>query len=214
MVSNDSGNTWNYTNNDFFKNAYNSTILYTTFAIPGLNGFTGTSNNEFLDSYLDLSNYKGDDVKLRFRFGTNETITSNSPDPGWFVDDIEVIDMIKYPLRACIVDETTEECIIMDDILINSNGVLGTNDAGQRFGLEVYPNPADDYITIGLQSTSEETVNVSLLSIDGRTMLQTKIKTGLNKTVRSLDTSNILPGVYTLKLESNQALRTEKVIIF
>ncbi|MBT3545475.1 MAG: hypothetical protein HN488_09015, partial [Saprospiraceae bacterium] len=41
----------------------------------------GSTNGEFIDSYVDLSAYKGESIKIRFRLGTDDNTTV---DADWY----------------------------------------------------------------------------------------------------------------------------------
>ena len=214
MTSTDGGNAFEVENN-FFRNGYNTSIQYGTFAIPGLSGFSGSSNFEFIDSYVDLSPYQGQTTHFRFRFGSDEE--NSVPEGiigGWFIDDIEMMNMVKYPLNACVIDEGSEVCVNMDDILIDSDQTVGTNEAGERFSLEVFPNPANDYISLKLQSDRSEKVNASIISLDGRVLKTERLNVSAFSSVRTIGVSDIGAGIYILQLESEGAIRTEKITIF
>jgi len=214
MVSTDGGNSYAKAPNKFLRNGYNSDIQYTTFAIPELRGFSGSTQGQFIDSYLDLSDYAGQDVNIRFRFGSDDNTAPAVALPGWYVDDVQLIDMVSYPLSACLIDGSNELCTDLDAILIDSDSSVGTNDLGSRFELEVYPNPADDYVSIALQSTISEIVTIKILSMDGKLVTSNQMKINTNKSIKSLDLSGISAGIYTLVIESNGAVRTEKLVVY
>ncbi|MCB0627306.1 MAG: hypothetical protein KDC43_26165, partial [Saprospiraceae bacterium] len=84
-LSTDFGATWIRAEpEDFIRNGYTGPIAYGTFIIPNTSAFWGNSNG-WKATYLDLSAYAGQEVQVRFRFGTN----NSSGGFGWFVDDIE-----------------------------------------------------------------------------------------------------------------------------
>jgi len=130
------------------------------------------------------------------------------------VDDVQLIDMVSYPLSACLIDGSNELCTDLDAILIDSDSSVGTNDLGSRFELEVYPNPVDDYVSIAIQSTISEIVTIKILSMDGKLVTSNQMKINTNKSIKSLDLSGISAGIYTLVIESNGAVRTEKLVVY
>ncbi len=69
--------------------------------IGGRLAFTGDSGG-WIETVVDLSAHAGSDVWLRFRLGTDATMGG----PGWFVDDIEVIDPVEL---VTLVDVDTSE---------------------------------------------------------------------------------------------------------
>jgi hypothetical protein len=57
--------------------------------------------------YIDLRDYVGQNVKIRYRFGTDDNISGD----GWYIDDIEIMDAILYNSEACVTsDQTSALC--------------------------------------------------------------------------------------------------------
>ena len=85
--SSDGGNTWQDTDTLFTQNGYNGT-LSSGFGNPlsGRSAFTTNISNDFIQSELDLASLIGQNVRFRFRVGTD---TSGVVE-GWYVDDIRV----------------------------------------------------------------------------------------------------------------------------
>ena len=84
--STNGGGSWNDAGALFSENGYNGTIS-DVFGNPlgGRQGFGGVSFG-YTASRLDLSSLAGDDVRFRFRIGTDSSIG----DWGWFIDDIRI----------------------------------------------------------------------------------------------------------------------------
>ena len=67
------------------KNGYNSTIdASNQTSISGKKAFTGNSNNQFINTVIDLSAFAGKKVKIRFLFASDRY----SGAEGWYIDDI------------------------------------------------------------------------------------------------------------------------------
>lgn len=90
-----SGSTWNDVISLFLNNGYNGTIsnLYGN-PLGGRSAFVGESNG-YYSSRLDLTSLAGQNVRFRFRIGTD----SSADDYGWFIDDIRIY--------TCVVVTTT-----------------------------------------------------------------------------------------------------------
>lgn len=81
-VSTDGGATWNIVTP---LNGYNGTARTTNAGIPGEVCWTGTTTGNFWHQELfDLSPYSGQQVMIRFHFGSDASVTY----PGWYVDDV------------------------------------------------------------------------------------------------------------------------------
>lgn len=73
----------------------------------------------------------------------------------------------------------------------------------------IYPNPADQYISISKPSNSTGKTVASLLDATGRTL----ITTNLNSSSPQLNTGHLPVGTYILKITGNNQTTTEKVLI-
>ena len=217
MISTDGGNTFQQVGDKFIRNGYNTNLEYGTFAIPNLRGYSGTTDGEWVDSYVDLSEYKNQSVSIQFRFGSNETIAASVDNPGWFVDDIEIFDLRAFSSVACIQSATgdDESCSAALEFIVNSNGVTATDDV-EKFGhltVGVAPNPASDFVTINVTSDKSEPLQVDLTSVEGRFISSQQIFNS-TKAARTFDTSGLQAGVYFITVRAgNEVVTTEKIVI-
>ncbi len=85
------------------------------------------------------------------------------------------------------------------------------NDKGAASWI-VYPNPVKDYATVRLYSDMDN-IQISLYDIAGRTVYQTTQSKGTKGEEISIPVNNLTKGVYLLKLQSNQGIRTEKLLV-
>ncbi len=93
--STDGGTTWTDTASLFTDNGYTGTIKSgTTNPLAGREGFGGYSSG-YISSRLDLSTLAGNNVRFRFRIGSD----SSTGGRGWWVDDVRVY--------TCSVGDTT-----------------------------------------------------------------------------------------------------------
>jgi len=79
--STNDGSTWNDAGPLITNNGYNGTIS----ALGGRQGFAAESNG-YISSRVNLSSLAGQNVRFRFRIGTDSSID----DYGWFIDDVRV----------------------------------------------------------------------------------------------------------------------------
>ncbi|MEM6643873.1 MAG: T9SS type A sorting domain-containing protein [Bacteroidota bacterium] len=74
-------------------------------------------------------------------------------------------------------------------------------------GIEVYPNPADQYLKI--RSSIDKEIDASIFNLFGQTLLQQSINEGAN----TVDTSSLQPGVYILELKTGDEVTRQKIIV-
>lgn len=215
-ISTDGGNIWRIIKADeFIFNGYNSSIAYSTFALPDLQGFSGSTNKEFIDSYIDLSPFKGQTVNFRFRFGTDANTTSAEILRGWFIDDIELMDLVVYETKACVADQNNANgsCTIIKKVIMDSDGLVSTEDELANFDYSVYPNPAKNYVVIDVKFENNEIINAEMSSIDGRVVYQNVIKGNSQRHFETINTSSFQSGIYLLRLSHGKDSAVMKIVI-
>ena len=218
QVSNDGGVTWRLMNDKFLRNGYNSNMAWTTFPIPSLRAFTGSSGNTFIDSYMDLSDFRGQEVIIRWRFGSDEgnRIVVSSPLAGWFLDDVEIMDLLTYESKACITnaDGTELECTDAVLTIVDSDQIVSTvKDNVSRFGMQIFPNPASAVVNIAVNSSIEEIANLRVYNIDGKLAHQSQIKLTPQGNIYTINTVDFAPGFYLVSVQSGDSVTTKKLIV-
>ena len=220
QISTNDGLTWQSVRSEnFVRNGYTSELQYTLFAIPSLDGFTGVGGdiNNFIDSYIDVSDYNGQDIKVRFRFGSQPegTPSQNIPFPGWYIDDFELIDLKTYSSTACIgtIAEPNQNCS-MNTVVSDIDGLVSNDEVEKDyFGVRIFPNPAEDYITVGISAPNNETAQVRLINVDGRVVHTSSRQVSTDERVQSIITRDFAPGMYIVEVRTNNKVTTKKAII-
>ena len=210
-ISTNEGDTWISLGDKIFRNPYTGPVAYTTFTIPNLSSFSGNSYG-FIPSYVDLSEYLGEDILIRFKFGTDETIGGL----GWYVDDIELMDMLNYNTEACVTsDQGDNACAdapsrgtIVDSQL--PSGVENVQLEGLSFSL--FPNPAKDILNIQLTAANQADVSLRILTVDGKEMIQWN-GTFFGTQTLPVDVSRLPEGMYMVQVITAGQVATEKVVI-
>ena len=205
------GSTWKKVDDHFIiRNEYPGELAFSTFAIPALNGFSGSTDRKWVDTYLDLNNYRGQNIKVRFRFGNEGELVSEGEDPGWFIDEIELMDLNTYTSAACVSsDQDPEErCTKIQTTVINSTSTTSTNTETLPDAIEVYPNPVSDLLTISSNGSIIGTL--ILRSADGRIVSQKRLA---GDHFIQLDVSHLPSGMYLLNIANRTSGLVKKVII-
>lgn len=198
----------------FLRNAYTTEVQYGLFAIPALGGFSGSSAGEFVDSYIDMSAYKGQTVQLRFRFGTQETVEVGLRDPAWSIDDLELIDLQDMVNTACIGNQDgIANCSSTFTIVEPSISVDAEDINKDYFDVNLYPNPASDFVVVAVTSPTETEVQISLRSIDGRIVQTLSTQVNSTQSIETLSIGNLSSGVYLVEVRTEDKLSIRKVII-
>jgi hypothetical protein len=89
--------------------------------------------------------------------------------------------------------------------------VKSRNDAAGR--LDIYPNPAQDYLNISLQDPATGLLHVTLYSLDGKKIWQQNELKSSKQLNTSVNLQYIQPGMYMLQLELGDQIREIRKII-
>lgn len=73
--------------------------------------------------------------------------------------------------------------------------------------IELYPNPANNYLNVSFES--ESTGKLFLFDLTGKVIREEFLDPGL----QSIDVSGIPKGMYIIKIESDKDVYTEKITI-
>lgn len=205
---------WNrFDKQALIRNGYPGRVQYTTFAIPNLSGFSGTSNT-WAQSYFDLGAYKGEDILLRFRCGTNNTGPTQKVGT-WYVDDVELIDLLAYDGEACVSSGNGDNVCAKapgGGVAVGFVTVSASESPNDAFDIQVQPNPAHEvlHLTFG-QSLSG--ARLSLLGADGRLALQQPLNAVTAGQTMPVEVHNLPAGVYLLRVESVQGSAVRRVVL-
>jgi len=212
-VSLDGGNTWRNVTDNMFRNGYNTVIAYGTLAIPSLDGFSGTNNTEWIDTYIDLNEYKGQTATFRWRFATDGE--NSTLQDAWFIDDFEMLDIKRYTAEACVEAEDGSSSCDTQTTLIDSDLTTSTEDEvlAEDVDMKIFPNPAGDYTSIQLSSGNQHDARVSILSMDGKILFTQPVNINNNLEIVTVNTADLASGFYVVRLESGKGILTQKLII-
>ncbi len=196
------------------RNGYNGGVAYgEAFVIPNLEGWSGSTNGDFIATYVDVSDWAGQDLVFRFRYGTNDG-TIGGP-IGWAVDDIEFMDLLAYNSEACLTsDQGDNICVIAPEegTIVDSQFPSATTETLKDLSLSVFPNPANDVLNISLNAENAQEVNISLLTVDGKLMGERMLQLQGKQTMQ-LSVNNLPAGFYFVRVSTNEGIMMTKVVI-
>lgn len=197
------------------RNGYEGGLPYGTFVLPRLSGFYGDSEG-FIDTYVDLEEYKGQEVQIRFRFGTEEggVRAGDLPIPaGWVVDDVEYIDLLFYNSEVCVTDDSgAKECTSLPGkgTLVTPNYKVNNDDLPEDVEQWImYPNPAQDVLKLKLDMTQRQDARVRILSTDGRMVQKLNIPLRVGTQIVEIPVQELTTGTYILEVQSGAGTISE-----
>jgi extracellular elastinolytic metalloproteinase len=214
QVSTDGGVIWNNIGDKIFRGEYDGVIQYATFVIPNFRTFFGDSEG-WISTYVDLSDYAGQDVVLRWNFATDD---NTAPLDGgfWYVDDIEIMDMVNYDTEACVTsDQGDEACDSAPGrgTVIESQMSVGVNDPTSTVAMSIFPNPTDDQVNLSITSQDNQNVVLSIVTLDGKEVLAKNVQTSTLTQTFTIDVSALPAGFYFVKASTNKDVVIEKIVI-
>lgn len=208
---------WFTLDSDYLRNGYRGKINYSAFAIPNAQAFWGNSA-QYIDSYIDLTEYKGQDIYFRFRFGSDaEAVNTIETGEGWYVDDVEIMDMVNYQTEACVsatgaataCAKPAEAGTVVEPNAATAVSELENLDAV----VNIFPNPAKEELFISMDAGKSGKMEISLLSVDGRMVTSQLQSINQGRQRFTLDVSNLPAGFYFVRLNTGNEVVTQKVVI-
>jgi hypothetical protein len=88
---------------------------------------------------------------------------------------------------------------------------VGVDELENELGLNVYPNPNNGTFTIEVSTGKEIDARIQIITIDGRLVYNDMIS-GNGVMTKAIDIAELANGIYYLKLETKDAVRTYKVL--
>jgi hypothetical protein len=194
---------------EMLRNGYDAPLPYGTFTIPNLSGFAGSSG-QFIDTYIDLGNYKDEDVQVRFRFGTEEGGADGNIGPltGWMVDDVEYLDLFFYKTDACVTsDSGDDECATLPGkgtLVEPKLGVDADDLPSSVENVHIYPSPATDRVNVMIEINDPTTATLNVISEDGKVVrtVEAGLRTGMQ--IVTLDVNDLPAGAYFIDIATKE----------
>lgn len=211
-VSTDGGNSYNDLGKYIFRNGYSGPLSYFAIPIPGLRAFYGNSGG-FIPTYIDLKDFKSQNFNIQFRWGSDDS----GGGTGWFIDDLEIMDMVNYNSQVCIsFDSTKSVCAEAPDkgTIVESKITVPTKEINSKpLKLEISPNPANDVLYVTLQLTQATNLTGSIYSVDGKLLKTIKLN-NLSGTHRlKFEIADLSNGMYVLSLNGNKFAGQSKFVV-
>jgi len=128
----------------------------------------------------------------------------------WVLEEIDLSDYLGESIivRFQLISdgEATEDGFYFDDLKINTlnEGTLSTTDVIES-QFSVYPNPVDDILYI---TTPTANYTIEIYNLQGQLISNLPVSSGS----QTLDYSNYASGIYLMKLTSEKASKTFKIV--
>jgi hypothetical protein len=123
---------------------------------------------------------------------------------GWYIDGEAVSDLARFSLKvtqnvnlvARFVDKTT---------------FAGNNIAGKKYGMELYPNPARDWIRIRPDSPAGEVISLKIMNISGQPVMDIE-PDSQSGGITTVSLRDLTPGIYIVIARFQDGVASGKVV--
>ena len=113
-ISTNGGATWTDLGPNMISGGYNGGLgAAPTNPLSGRPAFTGQQAT-FVNTIVNLSQYAGQSVKIRFRFGSDDNTSAPTAPAGWWVDDITLDAIAAVQMRTSLFNATNTRVFLRD----------------------------------------------------------------------------------------------------
>lgn len=165
-------------------------------------------------STTNISNFTIEAMFVDGTFSTEYVVNS----AGMLATDVRTVNVSGFPAFSMpnvvgfrlkvvrIIPAQTSAVIHLDNVLYTKTVVvLGSEDFEKDSNVSIYPNPTSNVLNTDLEMLSEYSITAS-------NMLGQQFN--LNTFDKTIDTSNLSPGIYVLQLSSKNDMNTSKTVKF
>ncbi|MEM9884601.1 MAG: M36 family metallopeptidase [Bacteroidota bacterium] len=210
QISSD-GVSWETVGDLFFRNGYETRLDFFTIPIPRLQAFGG-DGAAFRTSYVDLSEFVGQEINVRFRFGSDDQRESF----GWIVDDIEIFDMANYDSEACVTsDEGDLVCTraVEKGTIVASSLAVSTEELIAADQMKLFPNPSAGFAHLTFNSAQSGNIQLQILDATGKSIQQQQEQVQAGYNYLALDLHTLSAGIYFVAIQTASGRLLEKLIV-
>ncbi len=110
------------------------------------------------------------------------------------------------------VVDSSNGCVTTDSTIIHINYNINVDELNE-YSLEIYPNPADNYINIDYYNLDNSGLTVELIDISGKIVLNKNFNLVSGKLNKQIDLSGINKGIYIIKVKTGKNQFIDKLIV-
>lgn len=192
---------WEDLGSFMIENAYNKSIsVNPESSISGRMAFTGNSN-KFIRTVVDLSSFKGQKTRIRFRFVSDGAQGGE----GWYIDDITLADNFVNVNNSATLSELDGGNVSSEANSLVLKGNVTTVFIPKAGNFKVSPNPFKNEITV--ESTSKN-YEITLMDVLGKNVFDS----GIVNDKTTIETSGFAAGTYFLRIKTNQGMEVVKLV--
>lgn len=211
-ISTDNGLSFQDLGKSAFRNGYSGPLSYLAIPVPNSRAFYG-DNKTFVPTYIDLNNYKNQNFKLQFRFGSDDQTAGT----GWYIDDLEIMDVYNYNSQACIIfNDNQSVCAEAPSkgTIVESRKVVATKTIPlSSLEFSVAPNPATDHVLVRTHFPTSHDISGEITTVDGKLIQKFRWRSQERDHPYWINTEGLNTGMYWIHITSGQYAGTRKITI-
>ena len=200
-ISTNGGNNWNDMRTNIQLGGYTS-LMDTSTLLTGRYAWTGSSNNKFIKTKVNLTPYANQNVKLRFRFVTD--LGTNLE--GWYVDNIAIKNQAVVEMQSNLLNSSNVSVLTADTIAVILSGCQAVSILNQPTNYNACTN-TNALFTVsnaGVNATYQWQVSTNggasfsdIVGANNDTLLLNNVDASMNNNQYKVIISNTCPSTVT-----------------
>lgn len=182
---------------------------------PAMANSNGTYNHQHMLRKIISSNVFGDAVSPTTA-GTKHTLTYTYTVPSTFGTGAYVnnCNLNNLKLVAYVIDKDWEiRTAAYGPIAQNASTASIKEENGLMNGLNVFPNPAKDHVTLSFDSKQDEKVKLNVVNSIGELVYNSEINLEIGENSIEINTADWAEGAYSINLSGSNTQLNKKLLV-
>ena len=202
-------------------------------------GFT-LSQNVVIDSLTNITTVLSNVLVSNTSTGSNLTYTFDFGDGSAPYTGVNFTHIYagSGPYNLCISIDDSTGCTdtFCDSVMVDSSGVLsgktngsfiiemgdgsddtnaptGINNLEESFSVNLYPNPANDFVNLKIEAEKSELVNIVIYDLVGKVVQNKELDLNSGANTIKIELNNNLNGMYIIKLKATDGFLTKMLYV-
>lgn len=164
------------------------------------------------DSIIGYNIYRSDDIdgdfiRINEQMITEANYSDQSPLNG---KNIYMVRAIKLEVAGSGTYFNMSQGII-DSIFLNNVGII--REGPEKIHINIYPNPANDFINIELSQTTYQDMSLEIINMHGSRVLKKDIKVCESTHIEKINLRPFSNGIYLIRILNNISIAHKTIII-
>ncbi len=179
----------------------NQNFVQSAIHTPSSHGNTENKGGQTISTASDdfhIYSLEWTPVKMVFKIDGNEHYVyyPESKDENTWPFDNEQYLLLNFAIQGNIDPAFTEDAMEIDYVRVYEAEPINTStDLSDKKTIQLYPNPVNDSLNIELPSNSDQILNITISSLDGRILKSYKRST-IDSTIQIGDLADLSSGIY------------------